>query len=262
VAHPGTTGAPDDPLRSVSIALAILECFTASRELGPTAVAREVGIAKSTASRMLAVLAARGVLERREGGRYRLGLRMFEYGQLALNRLRLFEVSAPVLMALRDRARELVQLGVPVGAEILFLERFEAQTLDERFHGQTWRRVPAHASSSGRAVAAFNPVVARAIFEAGLPRLTRYTVTDPRRLGEILVETRQRGYAATNEEAEVGISSVAAPILVRHDDEVRAVAAVSIVGPEARLRRGGGASIGARVQEAARRISEEISETR
>ena len=79
---------------------------------------------------MLAVMAARGVLERREGGRYRLGLRMFEYGQLALSRLNLFEVSVPILAVLRDRVREMVQLGIPIGAEILFLERFEAQSVD------------------------------------------------------------------------------------------------------------------------------------
>jgi IclR family KDG regulon transcriptional repressor len=81
-----TTGG-DSELRSVSIALSILDCFALSPELGPTAVAGELGIAKSTASRMLAVMASRGILERRERGRYRLGMRMFEYGQLALNRL-------------------------------------------------------------------------------------------------------------------------------------------------------------------------------
>ena len=203
-----------------------------SAELGPSAVAREVGIAKSTASRMLAVLAARGLLERRAGGRYRLGLRMFEYGQLALNRLNLFEVSVPILTVLRDRVRDMVQLGVPIGAEILFLERFEAQSVDPRFHGPTWRRVPAHSSSSGRAIAAFNPSVARAILEAGLTRRTRYTVVDPRRLSEILVEVRRRGWASTDEELEEGISSVAAPVLVATGDGLRAVAAVSVVGPE------------------------------
>ncbi|UGS36577.1 IclR family transcriptional regulator [Capillimicrobium parvum] len=251
--------ASDDPLRSVSIALSILDCFAVSAELGPSAVAREVGIAKSTASRMLAVLAARGMLERREGGRYRLGLRMFEYGQLALNRLNLFEVSVPILTVLRDRVRDMVQLGVPIGAEILFLERFESQSVDPRFHGPTWRRVPGHSSSSGRAIAAFNPSVARAILEAGLTRRTRYTVVDARRLSEILVEVRRRGWASTDEELEEGISSVAAPVLVETGGGVRAVAAVSVVGPSARLRRGGKATIARHAGEAASRIGAALS---
>jgi DNA-binding IclR family transcriptional regulator len=185
---------------------------------------------------------------------------MFEFGQLALSRLNLFEASVPVLAALRDRVRDLVQLGVPMGAEVLFLDRFEAQNLDPRFHGQQWRRVPAHSSSSGRAIAAFNPAVARSILEAGLIRRTRYTVVDPRRLGEILAEIRRRGYAATHEELEEGISSVAAPILLGDGDgdERRAIAAVSVAGPTARLQRGGIATIAARTREAAEHISSQL----
>jgi IclR family transcriptional regulator, KDG regulon repressor len=248
----------DDPLRSVSIALSILDCFGVASELGPSAVARELGIAKSTASRMMAVLASRGVLERHEGGRYQLGLRMFEFGQLALSRLNLFEVSVPVLAGLRDRVRDLVQLGVPMGAEVLFLDRFEAQNLDPRFHGQRWRRVPAHSSSSGRAMAAFNPVVARSIFEAGLVRRTRYTVVDARRLGEILAEIRRRGYAATHEELEEGFSSVAAPIVIGHGDARRAIAAVSVAGPSSRLHGPAISTIAARACEAAEAISRQL----
>jgi IclR family transcriptional regulator, KDG regulon repressor len=254
--------APDDPLRSVSIAFSILDCFVASPELGPSAVAREVGIAKSTASRMLTVMASRGILERQDGGRYRLGLRMFEYGQLALNRLNLFEVSVPILAGLRDRVRDLVQLGVPVGAEILFLDRFEAQNLDPRFHGPAWRRVPAHSSSSGRAIAAFNPELEDAIFQAGLTRRTRYTVVDPIRLGEILADVRRRGYASTDEELEEGISSVAAPVCVADDDGLRAVAAVSVVGPSQRLHRDGIAPIAAHARAAADRIGQALSSQR
>jgi DNA-binding IclR family transcriptional regulator len=253
--------ARDDALRSVSIALSILDCFSNSPELGPTAVAREVGIAKSTASRMLAVMAARGILERREGGRYRLGLRMFEYGQLALSRLNLFEVSVPILAELRDRVRDLVQLGIPIGAEILFLDRFEAQNLDPRFHGPAWRRVPGHSSSSGRAIAAFHPAVERAIFEAGLKRRTRYTVIDPRRLSEILEQVRRRGYASTDEELEEGISSVAAPVRIADQHGTRAVAAVSVVGPSQRLHRDGIVAIAGHVQDAARRVGEALSDS-
>jgi len=248
----------DDPLRSVSIALSILDCFGVATELGPSAVARELGIAKSTASRMLAVLASRGVLERHGPGRYRLGLRMFEFGQLALSRLNLFEASVPVLAALRDRVRDLVQLGVPMGGEVLFLDRFESQNLDPRFHGQQWRRVPAHSSSSGRAIAAFNPTVARSMFEAGLIRRTRYTVVDPHRLGEILAEIRRRGYAATHEELEEGISSVAAPILIGDGEDLRAIAAVSVAGPSTRLQRGGIATIAAHTREAADQIGRQL----
>jgi DNA-binding IclR family transcriptional regulator len=250
----------DDPLRSVSISLAVLECFLGAEELGATAVAREVGIAKSTASRMLSMLASRGLLERDTRGRYRLGLRMFEYGQLVVDRLNVHELAVPVLAALRDRIGQTVQLGVPVGAEVVYLDRFERGGLvSQRFHASAWRRVPAHSSSSGRAIAAFNPLVARVIFAAGLERRTHYTVVDPRRLGEILVEVRRRGWAATEEEFELGLSSVAAPIFVERDGERQAVAAVSVAGPSPRVVGGREGATAGEVQLAARRISEALA---
>jgi DNA-binding IclR family transcriptional regulator len=101
--------------------------------------------------------------------------------------------------------------------------------------------------------------VARAIFEAGLIRRTRYTVVDPRRLTQILAEVRHRGYAATDEELEERISSVAAPVRVTDELGERAVAAVSVVGPSQRLHRDGITTIAAHAQDAARRISDALA---
>jgi DNA-binding IclR family transcriptional regulator len=224
-------------------------------------VAQEVGIAKSTASRMLAVLASRGMLERAPRGRYRLGLRMFEYGQLVVDRLAIHETAVPVLAALRDRLGEVVQLGVPIGAEVLYLDRFErGGPHSERFHAETWRRVPAHSSSSGRAIAAFNPLVARVVLGAGLERRTRYTAVDPQRFREILLETRRRGWAATEEEFELGLSSVAAPIFVERDGERQAVAAVSVAGPTASVVGDRVTGTARDVQAAARKVTEALAE--
>jgi DNA-binding IclR family transcriptional regulator len=96
------------------------------------------------------------------------------------------------------------------------------------------------------------------MFEAGLIRRTRYTVVDPHRLGEILADIRRRGYAATHEELEEGISSVAAPILIGDGDDRRAIAAVSVAGPSARLQRGGIAAIAAHTLEAADHIGRQL----
>jgi predicted ferric reductase len=108
-------------------------------------------------------------------------------------------------------------------------------------------------------IAAF---VYRSLLHNVLVRRTRYTVVDPRRLAEVLVEIRARGWASTDEELEEGISSVAAPVLVRDDAGVRAVAAVSVVGPSARLRRSGGiATIAGHAVRAAGEIGERLSRT-
>jgi DNA-binding IclR family transcriptional regulator len=69
----------------------------------------------------------------------------------------------------------------------------------------------------------------------------------------------RRGYAATNEELEEGISSVAAPVRVADEQGERAVAAVSVVGPSQRLHRDGITAIAAHAQDAARRIGETLA---
>jgi IclR family transcriptional regulator, KDG regulon repressor len=231
--------AEDSPLRSVSTAVAVLDCFAAEPELGATKVAARLGIAKSTACRMLAALAAGGLLERCGSGRYRLGLRLFEYGQLAVDRLLLREVAMPVLGELRETVRETVQLGVAVGTDVLYLERLETPGAGLRFRTD-YHRNPAHSSSIGRVLAASDRELTAAILERGFERRTPFTVVDPQRWHRTLVQTREQGYATCRDEYDLGWSSIAAPILGGSragsgTGRRRAVAAVSIVGSTARV---------------------------
>jgi DNA-binding IclR family transcriptional regulator len=233
---PAGIGTPEDdsPLRSVSTAVAVLDCFASEAELGATKVAARLGIAKSTACRMLAALATGGLLERTGSGRYRLGLRLFEYGQLAVDRLMLRDVALPPMAELRDQVRECVQLVVLVDTDVLYLERAEVAHMSIRFRSEH-RRNPAHSSSAGRVLAAGDPAVAAAIREAGLHRYTPFTVVDPRRFAQILTQTREQGYATSREEFELGWSSVAAPVTVTRGGRAHPVAALSIVGPTSRV---------------------------
>ncbi len=223
------------PLRSVSIAMAVLGCFETERELGATRVAAELGIAKSTACRMLAALASSGMLERSQAGRYRLGLRLFEIGQLAVDRLMLRELALPVLGELREILRETVQLAVPVGADVLYVDRLEAGGVGTLFHTELYRRGPGHSSSAAKAIAAHNPSMARAILERGFVRRTPFTIVDPERYKQVLRQVRIDGHAASREEHTMGMSSIAAPIVLRRGDRTTAVAAISVVGGTAHV---------------------------
>lgn len=246
--------APTGSLRSVQIAVAVLECFLATPELGATEVARRVGVAKSTAHRVLGTLAASGLLDRTGGGRYRLGIRLYDYGQLAIDRLYLRELALPVLAELRDQIGETVQLGIPSGAEVLYVDRLEG-TNGLRFHSGSYRRVPGHSSSTGKAIASHNATVRQAVLEAGFVAHTSRTPTTERAYLESLEEVRRRGYALSIEEFEVGLSSVAAPILLTHGrEEPLAVAAISVAGPTPRIH-GRGSVVAARVVDSAKRVT-------
>lgn len=232
---PEAPDAQDGPLRSVAIAMAVLDCFGDEAELGATKVAQRLGVAKSTACRMLAALASGGLLERTPGGRYRLGLRLFEIGQLAVDRLMLRELSLPVLGELREILRETAQLAIPVGADVLYVDRLEGAGAGTMFHTEMYRRGPGHSSSAGKAMAAVNPAMARAILERGFERKTPFTIVDPARYRQVLAQVRTDGFAASREEHTIGMSSVAAPVVVTRGDRRVAVAAISVVGATSRV---------------------------
>ncbi len=245
----------DAPLRSVSIAMGVLGCFEREAELGATAVARELGVAKSTACRMLAALAASGMLERTGAGRYRLGLRLFEIGQLAVDRLMLRELALPVLGELREVLRETAQLAVPVGADVLYVERLESSDAGTKFHTELYRRGPGHSSSAGKVMAAINPNMERAILERGFVRRTPFTIVDPVRYRQVLHQVRIDGFAASREEHTMGLSSVAAPIVLLRGDRKIAVAAISVVGGTARVLGARKIAVVQSVRRAAARVS-------
>ena len=208
--------------RSVSIAVAVLECFLSTEELGASEVARRIGVAKSTAHRALGALAEGGLLDRIPSGRYRLGLRLYDSGQLAIDRLLLRELALPILASLRDQISETVQLGIPAGHEVLYVDRLEG-THGLRFHSDSYRRVLAHSAHD-------------AIVRYGLVRLTPHTVVHPAKFEAQLDLVRRQGFIMSTEETEVGLSSVAAPVFLDGADGRRiAVAAISIAGPTQRI---------------------------
>lgn len=255
------TDKPQESSRSVSIAVAVLECFLSTEELGASEVARRIGVAKSTAHRALSALAEGGLLDRVRSGRYRLGLRLYDYGQLAIDRLLLRELALPILAGLRDQISETVQLGIPAGHEVLYVDRLEG-THGLRFHSDSYRRVLAHSSSSGKVIAAFNPAAHDAIVRHGLVRQTPHTVVHPAKFEAQLDLVRRQGFIMSTEETEVGLSSLAAPVFLDGADGDRvAVAAVSVAGPTQRiapmLKR-----LAPRVVEGARTLTKQLAQRR
>lgn len=214
-------------LRSVSISTRVIGCFTRHEELGPTQVARELGIAKSTAHEMLVALAAGGLLDRTARGRYRLSLQLFDFGQLVLDRLPIRRIARPELLALHRRVEETVQLGLPAGGRVVYVERFDHGSLPEEASGEWMRKVSGFASSSGRVLAAFDPEIAEATLALPRTRYTPRTIVDTTRLRQVLARAREQGWVCTSEERASGLTSMSAPVFAASG---RVCAAVSIVG--------------------------------
>ncbi len=218
---------------TVTNALHVLNQFSyADRVLGPSELARRLGLAKSVVHRLLVTLTAEGYLEQMEGGRYRLGIRLYELGSLVIHGVELREVAHPVLEHLRNATNETVHLAVLDGTEVIYLDRMESQATLRMF-SRIGTRMPAHATSSGKSILAFSPdEVVRAVLAGKLRRIAPRTITSRAALLRALEQVREQGYAVSIEESELGASSVGAPIF-GHDGEV--IAALSVAGPSPRL---------------------------
>lgn len=231
----GRPSQPDGGLQSVLAAADLLECFVDADELGVTELSRRLGVAKSTAHRLLTTLCARGLTERNEEtGRYRLGMKLYELGHLALSRNHIHRTALPLLHELQHLTGATVHLAVPDGGQVIYLERLVAVSNQQEF-ARIGRRLPAHCTSSGKVMAAFDPKIAVAQTSAGFAPMTAWSIHSRTRYASSLAETRKHGYAVSIDEAAVGLGSVAAPVL-KHDGS--ACAAISLVGSSRQMRTG------------------------
>ncbi len=231
---PSKPPTPSGQLSSVGSALRLLKAFTAEEpELGITEIARRLGVAKSTAHRLASTLVAEGFLEQSPvDGRYRLGLLLFSIGTLVRRRMNVSEQAVPHLQALCEASGETVHLAVLHDTEVVFLRNIESkQAIRPRSYLGV--RKPAYCTSEGRALLAFGPPQqVSAVMRGELAPRTPKTLTDKAAIAKLLQKIRGIGYAVDDEESEIGMRGVAAPIF---DANGLAVASVGVVGPVQRF---------------------------
>lgn len=222
-------------MRSVKRAVSILEMLADSEEeLGITELGRRLGVHKATASRLVATLADRGLVDRNPvTDKVRLGFGLIHLAGAAIAALDVVGHARPFLQDLADRTHETVNLAVLDGDQVLNVDQI---TGPRSIVSVSWvgRRTPYHCTSNGKVLVAFLPVAERERrLSSPLASETPNTIVEPDILRAQLAEVRARGYAQTVEELEEGLNAVAAPVR-RADGEV--IAAVSVAGPGFRMR--------------------------
>ncbi|MET8340539.1 IclR family transcriptional regulator [Streptosporangium canum] len=225
-------GGSRDPGRSVtSRVLAILGAFdTGHPRLTLTDIARRSGLALSTVHRLVAELEDWQALSRTPDGRFHVGLRLWELGQLAANRLQ--EVAHPWLQELFAGTGENVHLAIRDGLEVLYVDKVYGRRAVPIL-SRTGSRLPMHPTGVGKALLASEADwFITSYLSRTLERPTPHTITEPGRLARELRQVHARGYATTHEEMTLGSCSAAAPVVV----DGRAVAALGIVVSSHRVR--------------------------
>lgn len=241
-------------LSSVEAALRILKAFDdETTSLGVTELSKHLGVAKSTAHRLVSTLQAEGFLEQNpQDARYHLGLTLFSLGALVRRRMDISSQALPHLALLRDQTSETVHLSVLDKSDVLYLYNLESpQAIRMRSYLGT--RKPALSTSEGRAILAFSPpaVVQLALKAQRLAR-TPHTLTASSHWLSCLKEVQNNRCALDLEESEPGMVGLAAPIF---NAQGEVVAAVGIGGPVQRLNKKNLKAFTPMVMQAAQAIS-------
>jgi len=243
-------------IRSVDRAVAILDLLAQDGWRAGAEVARELGVHRSTALRLLGTLERHALVERDpRTAKYRLGRRLPQLARVVTGELDLRHVARPVCEGLAASSGETVTLDVLDGDEIVPIEQSTGSTA---FVSVNWlgRRTPVHCTASGKVILAFaaDPIRQRLLARPLVP-LTPRSITDVAELERQLAAARESGFARTFEELEVGLDAIAAPVFST-DGEV--VAAIDVSGPAHRLQAGGGPDLVGLTREAAADLSRRL----
>jgi len=221
-------------LSSVANSLRLLTSFSGEQnELGITTLATRLGLAKSTVHRLAATLTGAGFLEQNaDTGKYRLGLALFELGALVRRRMDVANEARPQLRELLEKTGETVQLGIVDQASVLYVYEMESRRAI-RMAAAVGARAPLHCTAVGKVLLAFqSPDYVKELADRGLTRYTDHTITKREDLLALLKDVRARDCAIDDEESEIGLRAIAAPV---RNQRGAVIAALGVAAPVQRM---------------------------
>jgi len=221
-------------VQSVDRALYVLELLARRGEAGVTELASDIGVHKSTVSRLLAALEDRELVEQAfERGKYRLGFGILRLANAVSGRLDVTRQGREVCERLALEVGETVNIAVLRSEYAVNVDQARGPSAVST-HNWVGELTPLHATSSGKVLLAFMSADARRdlLAVAGLRRFTEHTITSVERLEAQLQDVSRNGYVVSLGELEQGLNAVAAPI---RDHLGGVIAALSVSGPAYRL---------------------------
>jgi DNA-binding IclR family transcriptional regulator len=188
----------------------------------------ESGLAKSTASRLLAALERTELLERNGDGGYVAGPLFWLYASRHDPWEELVRIALPTMEKIGDETRETVNLSVTRGDRVVQVAQVDSTYL---LGTKDWTQadVPVHASALGKVMLAYGTLE---LGRGELEPITPHTITDPNVLRRELDAVMRNGWARTADELEIGLTGVAVPV---RGGEGQVIAALGVSGPSPRL---------------------------
>lgn len=239
-------------VQSVDRAVSILELLAQRGTAGVTALAVELDVHKSTASRLLGALEARGLVEQvEERGQYRLGVGILRLAGATNARLDLVEQARPICRTLAAATKDTVNLTVLDAGTAYYIDQITGSPANTSWN---WvgQHIPLHATSNGKILVSELPEPALTDALGELRPYTAATITDRAVLDAQLAAARENRYAVAADELDLGLTAIAAAIRNAHGE---IVASVSVSGPTFRMGRAEVVRLAPTVIEAGRAIS-------
>lgn len=222
-------------IQAVSHALDLLEQFHDDvDELGVTELSKRLKLHKNNVFRLLATLESRGYIEQNKATEnYRLGLKALELGQTFIKQMGLLRQAKPILEQVVEESNETAYVAIYKENHIVYLDVVETN-LTVRVVSRVGSRLPAYCTASGKVHMAFmsDEELEELISKMDLVQHTPTTITDREAMRAELEKVHEQGYAFDDEEMDLGVRCIAAPI---RDYTRRIVGAISISGPTMRV---------------------------
>jgi IclR family KDG regulon transcriptional repressor len=220
-------------VRAVERALKILNCFNDEHtERGISEISQAVGLHKATAHRIVTTLLNYNFLERAEDGqKYRLGLALAELGLKVIRQADLRREALPFMNELNRDFDESCDLSIYDQGQVFYIEVISSSHA-LNIAAEVGQRLPAYCTASGKVFLAYlSEEELNDYLETPLKPLTKSTITSSEELRQQLLEIRKQGYALDNEETEIGIRAIAAPIFNQNGS---VIGSISIPSPRSR----------------------------
>jgi DNA-binding IclR family transcriptional regulator len=249
--------APQYPIESVDNALKLLLLFGERPEIRLSEAARDLGVAPSTAHRLLAMLTYRGFVRQDPVSKaYQPGPSLTGVAFAIFGRIDIQRCAAPIMRDLSEQLRESIHVGVLDGADVRFVAAVEGPAA-VRVASRLGRTMPAHCTSSGKVMLAqlSQPELRQLLPDERLQRITARSIVSRKELEAELSRIRERGYAINREESEEGVASIAVAIPTRAPGLRLALNAAA---PQNRLGSSRYSTVAAALTKAAKEIGDQL----
>lgn len=222
-------------LSTIEKAGRVLDLFgTHASEWGVSEVAARLQVPRSSAHALLSSLADIGILQWREGGRYRIGWRVIELAEVRRRMLDVRAAAEPVLRGLVGTYGETCHLAVRDRHAVLYIDKVLGTHNITVQGAAVGTRLESHCTAVGKTLLAFadQGTLTAYLVTAPFPRHTSTTITTAEQFTHALEEIRRRGVGFDLGEAVDDVYCVAAPI---RDEFGQVIAAVSLSAPDSRF---------------------------